>query len=393
MKNLDENLIKAILDGKIKAITSIYENKTPIINEERTIYFPNEKAACVIQLKEYHVIPFKEMTEELAKLEGYNLEKWRAKYLSIFESIDPTFEPNKKIIVEVFEVVKNLVVERLELGKNIALANIDIFSTVEKIKEIDSNINNIIFEVNDQYIIKICLNHFLEEKIKNEIEFYQLNKNSEIIPKLYRYDISKFKFDYMYETIQKLVLALKSIHHTDVKPINSWSSKIKNEVKNKAIEYKSLFNQEDYLLILESLKLYDICLSDNHFAYIHNNLQFNNIIYNNGSLKLIDFKDALVAPIDFEFRKLYITQEEPWRYNNSLIENIEIYQNIFNYVKKYYKELGNIKYLDLRMLIYTVYEDMKLLDKYQTKELINNIIKNTQKLINLSKTEIDSNAR
>ena len=75
MKNLDENLIKAILDGKIKAITSIYENKTPIINEERTIYFPNEKAACVIQLKEYHVIPFKEMTEELAKLEGYNLEK------------------------------------------------------------------------------------------------------------------------------------------------------------------------------------------------------------------------------------------------------------------------------------------------------------------------------
>ena len=36
---------------------------------------------------------------------------------------------------------------------------------------------------------------------------------------------------------------------------------------------------------------------------------------------------------------------------------------------------------------------MKLLDKYQTKELINNIIKNTQKLINLSKTEIDSNAR
>lgn len=417
MKNLDENLIKAILDGKIKAITSIYENKTPIINEERTIYFPNEKAACVIQLKEYHVIPFKEMTEELAKLEGYNLEKWRAKYLSIFESIDPTFEPNKKIIVEVFEVVKNLVVERLELGKNIALANIDIFSTIEKIKEIDSNINNIIFEVNDQYIIKICLNHFLEEKIKNEIEFYQLNKNSEIIPKLYRYDISKFKFDYMYEilekvsgkslyfswpkmnederekTIQKLVLPLKSIHHTDVKPINSWSSKIKNEVKNKAIEYKSLFNQEDYLLILESLKLYDICLSDNHFAYIHNNLQFNNIIYNNGSLKLIDFKDALVAPIDFEFRKLYITQEEPWRYNNSLIENAEIYQNIFNYIKKYYKELGNIKYLDLRMLIYTVYEDMKLLDKYQTKELINNIIKNTQKLINLSKTEIGSNAR
>ena len=174
---------------------------------------------------------------------------------------------------------------------------------------------------------------------------------------------------------------------------NNLADAIKNEVKNKAIEYKSLFNQEDYLLILESLKLYDICLSDNHFAYIHNNLQFNNIIYNNGSLKLIDFKDALVAPIDFEFRKLYITQEEPWRYNNSLIENIEIYQNIFNYVKKYYKELGNIKYLDLRMLIYTVYEDMKLLDKYQTKELINNIIKNTQKLINLSKTEIDSNAR
>ena len=417
MKNLDENLIKLILEGKIKAITSIYENRTPIINEERTIYFPNGKVACVIQLKEYYILPFKAMTEQLAKLEGCSLEKWREKYLPIFENIDPTFDSNKEIIVETFEVVKNMVAERLELGKNIALANIDLFSSIEKIKEIDSTDNNIIFEINDQYIIKICSNHSLEEKIKNEIEFYQLNKNSQFIPKLYRYDISKFKFNYIYEIlekipgkslyfywskineierekiIQKLILAIKSIHQTDVKPINSWPIKIKNEIKNKAIEYKSLFSQEGYLLILESLKIYDICLSDNHFAYIHNNLQFNNIIYNNGSLKIIDFKDSLIAPIDFEFRKLYITKEEPWRYTNFLIEKAEDYQNIFNYVKKYYKELENIKYLDLRMLIYTIYEDMKLLDKYQTKELINNIIENTQKLINLSKTEVDNNAR
>ena len=49
------------------------------------------------------------------------------------------------------------------------------------------------------------------------------------------------------------------------------------------------FSTEEQALIEQSFAQYDKYLEDNTFAFIHNDLHFDNIIKNNNGLYLIDF--------------------------------------------------------------------------------------------------------
>ena len=137
-------------------------------------------------------------------------------------------------------------------------------------------------------------------------------------------------------------------------------------------------------MILESIDKYDEYLSDNKFALIHNDLHFDNVIYNNGKLTIIDFNDSIQAPIDFEFRLLYMCQEQPWKLADIEMDPYqkpEDYKNIWNYIKKYYKELNEIKFLEQRMTIYRIWNDTGHLKKYHNVELTKGIVENSKKLI------------
>ena len=65
-------------------------------------------------------------------------------------------------------------------------------------------------------------------------------------------------------------------------------------------------------MIQKSLNLYDKYLSEDvQYALLHNDLHFDNILYNRKKVKIIDFNDTLIAPIDYEFRIIYQMQQEP----------------------------------------------------------------------------------
>lgn len=59
----------------------------------------------------------------------------------------------------------------------------------------------------------------------------------------------------------------------------------------------------------------------------------------------------------------------------------EDYKNIWNYIKKYYKELNEIKFLEQRMIIYRIWNDIGHLKKYHNVELTKGIVENSKKLI------------
>lgn len=87
----------------------------------------------------------------------------------------------------------------------------------------------------------------------------------------------------------------------------------------------------------QSFTKYDKYLKDSKFAFIHNNLHFDNIIKNDEGLYLIDFNDAMIAPIDYEFRLLYRCKDTPWKWANSEMnpfQKPEDYKNIDTYIKK-----------------------------------------------------------
>lgn len=406
----NDNQIKLVLEGMKTATTYLYDEKeVPNDNEEEILVFDNDKTACTTKTKKVIITEFKNIDENLSKLEGKeNFETWKKSHIKHFETINPNFNENTKVVFKIFEVKENLIEKRLELANKIAKANQDIFGDIKKLEEVNAGFNNSIFNVNDIFIIKVCTNTEKEKQFDTESNFYKSNQNNENIPILYKFDKSKSVIPYVYEImekvngktvyyhwykmdeqeretlIQKIVQVLQKIHHKTY-PKYSWSDYIKDKIISSFNQTLDMFSKEEQSLILKSLDKYDEILSDNKFSLIHNDLHFDNILIdNNQNVKLIDFNDSIIAPFDYDLRLLYMSAETPWKWANIEMDpyqKSEDYKHLFEYIKKYYKELNNIKYLDERMLVYRILDDFKLLPRFRETEAKDRILLNSKKLL------------
>ena len=186
--------------------------------------------------------------------------------------------------------------------------------------------------------------------------------------------------------IKELIDILKDIHKSKCEPYN-WTNYIKSKIQDYYKETKKYFSIEERKLIEQSFTNYDKYLKDNKFAIIHNDLHFDNIIKNDNGLYLIDFNDAMIAPIDYEFRLLYRCKDMPWKWANSEMDPFqkpEDYKNIDTYIKKYYKEFSEINYIDKRMIIYNILDDMRLLTRFDNNELKESVVTYAKKLLKLN---------
>lgn len=67
----------------------------------------------------------------------------------------------------------------------------ELFGENPIITKVNVGFTNTIYNINDKFIIKICTNENNEESFLNEIEFYNKNKDNDLIPVLYSSDITK----------------------------------------------------------------------------------------------------------------------------------------------------------------------------------------------------------
>lgn len=412
----NDKLVELVLSGQKTATTSLYsQNDVPIIDEESILIFDNEKKACITKTKKIIVTEFKNIDEELSSLEGEGtFEEWKKAHIGYFKTIKPDFNEDTKVIFEIFEVKENLIEQRLKLARKIAQANRDVFGNIESIEEINAGFNNSIFCVNNKYIIKVCGDTNKEKLFDIEANFYNSNQDNESIPTLYRYDKSKDVVPYAYEIIEKiegksvyyywykmnetqreelireLVRILKKFHSKEYSAYD-WSTSIKERILSSFNQTIDMFSEEERNIILESLEKYDEILSDNKFCLIHNDLHFDNILIDNKqNIKLIDFNDSLVAPFDFDLRLLYMSVSLPWKWANTEMDPLqkpEDYQNLFEYIKKYYFELNDVKYLEERMLVYWVLDNFELLPRFRNNEEKERIVINCKKILDSFKNE------
>lgn len=103
-------LLNLVLSGKKKATCYLYrhnEDKGKVGDISIITRFDG-KDACVIQTEEIKVLPFNEMTWNLAKLEGEhkNLEDWRRDHTNFFRNEYRDFKENTLIVFEKFKVLK-----------------------------------------------------------------------------------------------------------------------------------------------------------------------------------------------------------------------------------------------------------------------------------------------
>lgn len=404
----NDNQIKRVLLGWQTATTYLYNEKNTPNNYEEVLVFDNEKKACITKTLKIIITEFKNIDENLSKLEEHDFVNWQQTHINYFKSVNPNFDENTKVVFKIFEVKENLIEKRLELANKIAKANQDIFGNISKIEEVNAGFNNSIFNINDKYIIKVCDNIEKEKLFDTEANFYNSNKDNNNIPTLYKFDKSKRVIPYVYEIIekvngktvyyhwykmneqerekliQKIVKILQKIHLKNY-PEYNWSENIKNKILYSFNQTTDMFSEEEKDIILKSLDKYDEILSDNKFSLIHNDLHFDNILIdNNKNIKLIDFNDSIIAPFDFDLRLLYMSVETPWKWANIKMDPYqkpEDYKHLFEYIKKYYKELNNVKHLDERMLVYGILDDFRLLPRFRETEAKDRILLNSKKLL------------
>lgn len=276
--------------------------------------------------------------------------------------------------------------------ENIIEHNKELFGENAKYEKINVGFTNTIYIVNDMYVIKICTNPNNEKSIEKEINFYKANRENDLIPKLYYSNVEKDIVPYYYEIIKKVEgVSLYNVWHTfdenqreDVirqlcdamKQFHSnigesydWTKKTSELFINlykQAIELK-LFDNEEQELIDKAYSKFGIYLESKEFVLIHNDLHFDNIFYNDGKIKLIDFERSMYAPRDFELDILYRMIRKPWKFASEETEKytkLEDYENIMMYIEKYYSKLIHIDNLYKRLAIY----DMA----YYLKHYINN---------------------
>lgn len=261
-------------------------------------------------------------------------------------------------------------------------------------KKINSGFTNTIYEVGN-YIVRICTNVKNESRFKAEIDFYT-NHKSKYIPELYIGDTTKSIVPYFYEIIEriegdtlyeiwyqiseeerlsiikKIIEILKSIHSI---PVNQ--TDFKSSIKETLTNLIAKANIEN-----DSLnKVIDLCdkyFEDTKCVLTHNDLHFDNFIYNKGELKLIDFERCMIAPIDYDFKIFNRYNKDPWKWASMKTDMLTVeddYQNIMNLFISNYDELSNIPYLEERLNIYLLIDYLK---EYKND---NNVLNKISKLL------------
>jgi len=247
---------------------------------------------------------------------------------------------------------------------------------------INSGFTNTIYRVED-YIIRICTNLKNEERFKNEIDFYNKNKDNDKVPTLYVGDITKSIVPYYYEIMEKIngqtlyevwykiteeerknivikiIDILKSFHSLDVEPYD-FNSFIKNKIST-LLEECELTDEDFYLL----LDMCDTYFNENKFGLIHGDLHFDNFIYDGDKLSLLDFERYMVGPIDYDFKIFSRYDKEPHLWASAKTDMITVendYQNLMNMFLENYQELNEIPYINERLECYKIIE---LLENYK----------------------------
>lgn len=291
----------------------------------------------------------------------------------------------------------------------IVISNKSLFGSNPIVEKINIGFTNTLYSINNSFIVKICTNISNEEKFKKEINFYNSNKDNDLIPKLYYSCIDKKDVPYMYEIIEKidgeslynvwykldenereniikqLCDAMKKFHSKKSEPYN-WNEKTKNIFTNAFEKVKELkiFSEKEIELINEAYSKFDNYLNSNEFVLVHNDLHFDNIFYKDGKIKLIDFERSLYSPRDFELDIIYRMVRKPWKFASEKTEkyvNKDDYSNIMKYIEKYYPEIF-IKNNYKRLAIYDLVYYIKQIFEYpNSEELKNDILNAVEKIL------------
>ncbi len=140
----NDNLVELVLQGKKTATTSLDTINVSKPGERSILTFENEKKACIVETKKVIITQFKNITPEIAFLEGEGnrtLDYYKKAHMDYFKTINPNFNDETEVCIEIFEVIEDLRKTRLALAKRIVEHNEQIFgNNLHTITEINAGL-------------------------------------------------------------------------------------------------------------------------------------------------------------------------------------------------------------------------------------------------------------
>ena len=250
----------------------------------------------------------------------------------------------------------------------------------ESIKKADSGFTNIVHIVDDEYIVKVINTFTKPEKLQKEIVFYK-NVKIDAMPKYVASGTISGK-DYL--IIKKLNgKSLYTVWHTLTKQQRKEAvvqiANILNEFHKQKGEFLTeKFVQTDWILkwqksfdlnikilknkgfdtsFLENFKNTKLIetFKENKPCLVHNDGHFDNFLYDNGKVYIIDFDRVLYCSIDYELMVISMMVDNPKKFASEVTEKFVVndeYGDIMNVLKAYAPDMFDFKYIKDRVFIY-----------------------------------------
>ncbi|MFW5865388.1 MAG: aminoglycoside phosphotransferase family protein [Candidatus Izemoplasmataceae bacterium] len=271
------------------------------------------------------------------------------------------------------------------------------------LKKSESGFSNLVYFIDDSFVIKILEPTGNAIKFNNEIGFYKSMdfdfmsnyiasgeyKGTQylIIEKLQGqslYDVwhtisqdERETITIQVATILKQInreLTTRFLHQESIREDlvtlykNAFDTNISIlENKGYDIDFLRQYAKERVPIIFEECKC----------GIVYNDAHFDNFIYDGKTVRLIDFDRVLYTSIDYELLILHTMVNNPKKFANEKVEpyvKIKDYQDVLPMIKQVYPELFDFKFLDERLYIYSFFYTLGNIYAFNLYDLLPKIL-------------------
>ena len=273
--------------------------------------------------------------------------------------------------------------------------------SIETSSRLNIGYNRVVTSVNNELVVKMCFDATKLDGFRREIEYYENDKNT-FHPNLITYDLTGNVFPFYYSIEEK-------VHGINLFTI--WGTLSQEERKKVLMQLTNIFKiihdirclgnqaifslQADFdkylgkIITMELLpqgKVDYLCELKNRidslfktakFGMIHGDIHYNNIVYLDGEIKIVDFECYKAASLDREFDTLSRMVRNPngFIHKESQTEvDSKDYKDIIPFFKEYYPEVCSLDGFGERLLMYDCLNSLKWYTIYPEHKPYNEIL-------------------
>lgn len=259
-----------------------------------------------------------------------------------------------------------------------------------------------VFFVDDKYVVKLVSDIAKREQLAKEISVYQNHGQLAFIPSFVASGtfestdyliIKKVSGQSLYsvwhalnkqkreEVCAQIVAILKVLHNQPYNFLpntapNYWASHMQTCLASSvALLQNNGFDASSLLHIRGNIA--PTIFAEQQLCLLHNDMHFDNLIYNGKTLTLIDFDRVLVGSKDYELLILLGMCNNPKKFASEQTErlvNLSDYADIAPYIKKHYSSMFRFKYLTERLFVYSLLYELENAFESSNATIINTLL-------------------